>query len=130
MAGGAVAWGSKLQAIVAMSTCEAECSSAAAAAKQGLWARTLLSELHGQLQASPMDTFCDNQSAIWLVKEPLAGAGRKHIDTTYQFVRNRSMRGEMQLMFVASNEQVADIVTKASGNWWQYVREHESTFNW
>jgi hypothetical protein len=72
----------------------------------------LLGELNGRVQSIPL--YCDNQSAVVMMSDHAAGAGgRKHIDTAYQFVRNRVMRKEIELGFVGTKEQLADMFTKA-----------------
>jgi hypothetical protein len=43
-----------------------------------------------------MPLYCDNQSALVMMKEYAAGiGGRKHVDIAYQFVRNLVMRREI-----------------------------------
>jgi hypothetical protein len=110
--GGALTWSSRLQTTVALSTCEAEINSGAAAARDALWVRLLLGELDRELRCMPL--YCDNQSAIIMMREHAAGTGgRKHVDIAYQFVRNRVMRGEISISFVESAGQLADMFTKA-----------------
>jgi hypothetical protein len=95
--GGALTWRSRLQTTVALSTCEAEINSGAAAARDALWVRLLLGELDGKVQCMPL--YCDNQSALAMMREYAAGTGgRKHVDIAYQFVRNRVMRGEISVV--------------------------------
>jgi hypothetical protein len=111
--GGAVLWGSKLQSVVATSTAEAEYIAAAYAAKEALWLRKVLSDVYGHV--SPIVLHCDNQSALHLMTQHTAGvSGRtKHVDVQYHFVRDRFQRGELGVQFVATDEQLADMFTKA-----------------
>lgn len=113
MHGGAVVWKSKLQTVVAASTCEAEYVAAAAAAKEVLWVRKLLAELTGRVQRIPF--FGDNQSALVLMKQHTPGAaGRtKHIDVAFHFVRHRVMQGDLEAIYVATDQMKADLLTKA-----------------
>lgn len=113
MRGGPVVWKSKLQTVVAASTCEAEYVAAAAAAKEALWVRKLLGEMSGQVQRIPL--YGDNQSALVLMKQHTSGAsGRtKHIDVPFHFVRHRVMQGDLEAVFVPTDEMKADILTKA-----------------
>lgn len=113
MCGGAVVWRSKLQTVVAASTCEAEYIAAAAAAKELLWVRKLLGEMAGQVQRIRL--YGDNQSSLVLMKQHTPGAsGRtKHIDVAYNFVRHRVMQGDIEPVFVGTEEMKADILTKA-----------------
>jgi hypothetical protein len=111
--GGAILWSSKLQAMVATSTCETECSGGAAVVRQALWFRLLLSDLNGVVE--PMPVYCDNnnQSALTLMREHAVGiGGRKHFDIAYMFVREHVMRGDV-MSYVGTDEQFADIFTEA-----------------
>jgi hypothetical protein len=109
--GGALLWSSKLQATVSTLTCEAKYIASAASAKGALWTRMLLGELSGNVV--PMRLHCDNSAALIMMTEPAAGmAGKKHVEVAYQFVRNRVMRGELEVVFVGTGEQLADMFTK------------------
>jgi hypothetical protein len=113
MNGGAVLWGSKLQAVVATSTAEAEYIAGAYAAKEALWLRKVLGDIYGTV--SMVDMYCDNQSALHLMTQHTAGvSGRtKHVDMQYHFVRDRIERGELRARFVPTDGQLADMFTKA-----------------
>lgn len=113
MHGGAVLWRSKLQTVVAASTCEAEYIAAAAAAKEVLWVRKLLGEMNGRVERIRL--YGDNQSALALMQQHTPGAsGRtKHIDVAFNFVRHRVMQGDIESVFVGTDEMKADILTKA-----------------
>eukprot|EP00877_Chromochloris_zofingiensis_P001915 jgi/Chrzof1/11724/Cz06g07040.t1 len=91
--GGAITWSSKRQATVAASTTEAEYMAAAAAVKEALWLRTLLSEL--QLDIDNITIMADNQSAIKLLRNPISSMRTKHIDVAYHFARERVVRKEV-----------------------------------
>jgi hypothetical protein len=56
----------------------------------------------------------DNQSALTLMKLHHAGtSGRtKHIDVAYHFLRDRTMRGDLDVQFIATDQQKADGLTK------------------
>ena len=85
--GGTVAWGSKLQSTVALSTTEAEYMALAAAAQEVLFLRQLLSDF-GFTQSHPTLMFEDNKSCISLATNPMTTAKTKHIDIRYHFVRD------------------------------------------
>ncbi len=109
--GGAISWQSKRQPTVAASTAEAEYMAAAAAVKEGLWLRKLLTDL-GQ-PTSALKIFADNQSAIKLLRNPISSMRSKHIDIAHHFARERVMRGEIAFSYISTTDQVADIFTKA-----------------
>ena len=57
--------------------------------------------------------FVDNQSAIQLVKNPVYHKRTKHIDIRYHFIREKIENGDIAVEYVPSEEQKADIFTKA-----------------
>jgi phosphoribosyl-AMP cyclohydrolase len=66
--GGAISWMSKRQAVVALSTTEAEYMAATHASKEAVWLQRLCSGIGLVQQAVRLD--CDSQSAIFLAKNP------------------------------------------------------------
>jgi hypothetical protein len=109
--GGVISWSSRLQATVAVSTAESEYMSAAAAVKEALWLRKLLSDFG---KATPtVKIYGDNQAAIKLLKHPIASLRSKHIDVIYHFARERVARGEVKFEYISTDKMVADIMTKA-----------------
>ena len=69
MAGGAVSWSSKKQAMIALSTAEAEYIAATHVAKQVLWHRSLFRELQFPLPTTST-IFLDNQAMILITHHP------------------------------------------------------------
>jgi hypothetical protein len=57
----------------------------------------------------------DNKSTIVLSKNPLHHDRSKHIDMRYHFVHDCVERGEVDIDHVSTNDQLADILTKALG---------------
>jgi hypothetical protein len=112
IAGGAVAWSSKKQTTVAPSTPEAEYIAAAHVAKQVLWYRSLLTELHFPL-TTPSIIFSDNQSAISIAHHPEFHARTKHIDIAVHFLRDHVKKGTLDLCYINTEYNLADIFTKA-----------------
>ncbi|KAJ3494811.1 hypothetical protein NLJ89_g10732 [Agrocybe chaxingu] len=110
--GGAVSWSSKKQELVTLSTTEAEYVAATHAAKEAVWLRRLLSELF--LAPSVATTlYGDNQSAIALAHGGQYHSRTKHIDIRYHFIRYIIEAGSIKLIYTPTNEQTADILTKA-----------------
>ena len=111
LAGGAVAWSSKKQTTVAPSTPEAEYIAAAHVAKQVLWHRSLLNEAKFPL-STPSIIFSDNQSAISIAHHPEFHARTKHIDIATHFLRDHVQKGTIDLHYINTDFNIADIFTK------------------
>ncbi|KAG6416730.1 hypothetical protein SASPL_124166 [Salvia splendens] len=107
----AFTWMSKKQPIVTLSTCEAEYVAATFSVCHAIWLRSLLSEL-GWPQKEPTIICVDNKFAIALSKNPVFHNQSKHIDTRYHYIRECVANQEIQVKYVKSQDQVADIFTK------------------
>src|SRR5579859_7371032 len=120
---GAIAWKSRCQPTVALSTMELEYMALTEATKELKWIRTLLAELgysNGNTNV-PTDLFSDNQSAIALAKNPVAHACAKHIDLHHHFVREAIQDKIIWVQYIPTTEMTADSLTKALGH-----EKHES----
>lgn len=111
LSGGAVAWSSKKQAVVTLSTTEAEYVAAAACACQSIWMKRVLKQL-SSYQRKCIPVFCDNSSTIKLSKNPILHGRSKHIDVRFHFLRDLVKDGVVELQYCGTNEQLADIMTK------------------
>ncbi|GAU37152.1 hypothetical protein TSUD_293100 [Trifolium subterraneum] len=109
---GVISWSSKKQPIVTLSTTEAEFVSASACACQGIWLRSILNHL-SLTQSNGTIIYCDNSSSIKLAKNPIMHGRSKHIDVRYHFLRDLNNEGVIELKHCRTNEQLADIMTKA-----------------
>lgn len=109
-ANAAVIWQSKRQQSVALSTTEAEYVSAASAVKEIIWLKKLLTE-YGNKENYVL--YIDNMSAIKLIKNPEFHQRSKHIDVKYHFVRDLYKNGEINVKYIRTEEQIADVFTKA-----------------
>lgn len=112
LGGGIISWGSERQKSVALSTTESEYMAASYAVKEMVWLKRLLSELLLVEMETPV-FYMDCQSAIRLVKNPEFHKRTKHINVRYHFIREKFEDGEFDLKYVATTEQLADIMTKA-----------------
>jgi hypothetical protein len=57
----------------------------------------------------------DNQSAIALSKNPIFHERSKHIDVRYHYIRECVDEGRIIIVYIATEEQLTDILTKALG---------------
>jgi histone deacetylase 1/2 len=109
--GNLVAWSARKQATVSRSSTEAEYKAVANATAEVIWIEALLKEL-GVRQRSPPVLWCDNIGATYLSTNPVFHARTKHIEIDFHFVRERVARKLLQVRFVSSKDQLADIFTK------------------
>ncbi|GKD30332.1 hypothetical protein Tco_1241110 [Tanacetum coccineum] len=56
--------------------------------------------------------FCDNTSAIAISNNPVLHSRTKHIDIRYHFIKDHILKGDIELHFVPTDLQLADIFTK------------------
>ncbi|KAG6436667.1 hypothetical protein SASPL_101569 [Salvia splendens] len=108
---GVFTWSSKKQAIVTLSTCEAEYVAASSTVCHCIWLRNLLTFL-GFAQQGPTEIHVDNKYAIALAKNPVFHERSKHIDTRYHFIREHVNQNDVELVYCKSQDQAADIFTK------------------
>ncbi|CAM9000245.1 unnamed protein product [Rhodiola kirilowii] len=106
-----VSWGSKKQNSVALSTKEAEYIAAAACCAQILWLKNQLSDFN--LHFDQVLIFCDNTSAISIVKNPVQHGKTKHIEIKHHFLRDCVEKELVTINFCRSEDQVAHIFTKS-----------------
>ena len=55
---------------------------------------------------------CDNTSAINVSKNLIQHSRTKHIDIKHHFIHDHVLKGDIELEFVSTLEQLADILTK------------------
>nr|GEX92808.1 copia protein [Tanacetum cinerariifolium] len=106
-----VSWSSKKQQSTAISTTEAEYISMSGCCAQILWMRSQLTDYGFDFNRIPL--YCDNRSAIALCCNNAQHSRSKHIDIRHYFIRDQVERGVVELYFVSTNYQLADIFTKA-----------------
>ena len=56
--------------------------------------------------------FRDNTSAIAITNNPVLHSRTKHIDIRYHFIRDHVMKGDVELHFMPTENQLADLFTK------------------
>jgi hypothetical protein len=68
---------------------------------QGLW-----------LKLTKVPLLCDNESAIRMADNPVEHSHTKHIAIQYHFLRDHQQKGDIEIAYVNTKEQLADIFTK------------------
>ena len=112
LGGAAISWSSKRQAVVACSTTESEYIAAYTATREAICLRRMLIELGETSVIAPVDLNEDNQACIKLAKNPCSAQRTKSMDTKYHFLRQAVQEGKINLKYVDTKEQLADIFTK------------------
>ena len=110
--GGAFSWCSKRQGGSALSSCEAEYYAAAQAAMEVAWQRSFLQEI-GLKQQEAIIIGSDSQSALNLIDNPVYHERSKHIGIKVHYVREQVLKKEVEFIYVPTEYQVADALTKA-----------------
>ncbi|WVZ90645.1 hypothetical protein U9M48_036929 [Paspalum notatum var. saurae] len=105
-----VSWSSRKQASVSLSTTEAEYIAAASCCSQLLWMKATLSDFGLRFKKIPL--LVDSTSAISVAKNPILHSRTKHIDVRFHFLRDHYEKGDIDLVHVAFENQLADIFTK------------------
>jgi hypothetical protein len=106
-----LSWSSKQQAVVALSSCEAEYLASTHCARDILWFRNLFAEL-GNPQIQPTTLFCDNQGTVACTHDPHAHSKMKHISIREHFIRDCVMKRLIDVVHVSNKENIADLFTK------------------
>jgi hypothetical protein len=109
--GGPISWQSKMQSVVAQSTCEAEYYGAGSATKEALWLRKSLKDFG--LPAPVLPIFTYNQASLSLLKHGDVSPATKHIDVIHHAVRDSLLNGDIVFSYISTEKMVADILTKA-----------------
>ncbi|GKA87600.1 hypothetical protein Tco_0809364 [Tanacetum coccineum] len=106
-----VSWSLKKQDCTTMSSAEAEYVSLSACCAQVIWMRTQL--LDYGFHYHKILIYCDSQSAIAISCNPVQHSRTKHINIRYHFIKEHVDKGTIELYFVGTEYQLADLFTKA-----------------
>ena len=93
------------------SSAEAEYKALANGAAEAIWVESLLKELGVSQQRVPV-LWCDNLGVTYLTANPVFHARTKHIEIDFHFVRERVASGALEVRFISSNDQLANVFTK------------------
>ncbi|GKB81432.1 retrovirus-related pol polyprotein from transposon TNT 1-94 [Tanacetum coccineum] len=108
-----VSWSSKRQKSIAISSTEAEYIAMSGCCAHILWMRSQLTDYGIGFNKIPM--YCDNKSVIALCCNNVQHSRSKHIDIRFHFIKEQVENGVVELYFVNTEYQLADIFTKALG---------------
>lgn len=122
--GATVCWSTRKQSTVSLSSTEAECSALADAACEAIWIQKVLGEL-GVQEGQPPLLYEDNQSTIAIMESAGPSKRLKHTDVKLHFVRECVAMKKLEVRYVPTNEQQADLLTKGLST--TPFRKHRST---
>ncbi|GJS91424.1 retrovirus-related pol polyprotein from transposon TNT 1-94 [Tanacetum coccineum] len=108
-----VSWSSKRQKSVVISSTEAEYIALSGCCAQVLWMRSQLTDYGLGFNKIPM--YCDNKSVIALCCNNVQHSRSKHIDIRFHFIKEQVENKVVELYFVNTEYQLANIFTKALG---------------
>ncbi|GKB46739.1 hypothetical protein Tco_0897492 [Tanacetum coccineum] len=101
---------SKNQKSTAISSTEAEYIALSGCYAKILWMHSQLTDYGFQFNKIPL--YCDNKSAVALCCNNDQHSRAKHIDVRYHFIKENVENGIVELYFVRTEYQLADIFTK------------------
>nr|GEZ34753.1 retrovirus-related Pol polyprotein from transposon TNT 1-94 [Tanacetum cinerariifolium] len=108
-----ISWSSNRQKGAAISSTEAEYITLSGCCAQILWMRSQLSDYGFGFNKIPM--YYNNKSAIALCCNNVQHSWSKQIDIRYHFIKEQVENGVIELYFVNTEYQLADLFTKALG---------------
>jgi len=111
LGGAAISWASRKQQTVALSVTEAEYISASLACQEAIYLRNLLKDMGYEQKTTYL--FQDNQGSIAMARNWMTTSRSKHIEIRYHFIRECIERKELTVEYLRTNDQLADIFTKA-----------------
>ena len=108
-----VSWRSKLHSCIALSTAEAEYCAATEAAKQIKWVASLIRFMLPKLELPPALLYEDNAACRAMVTSAQISGRNKHFELKQHFIRELYNAKVFEMMEVSTQDQIADIFTKA-----------------
>ena len=107
-----IAWNTHKQATVALSTAEAELMAITELTKEIMWLKQMVSEM-GFDEVLPAVEHSDNQAAVNITNNDVDHNRTKHIEIRHMYVRSEIKTGKIKIQWVRTEQQTADIFTKA-----------------
>ncbi|KAL1223412.1 Retrovirus-related Pol polyprotein from transposon RE1 [Cardamine amara subsp. amara] len=114
LGGSPISWKTKKQKTVSHSSTEVEYRSMRKALNEVSWLKQLLEDL-GFKKTAPIRLFCDTQVTIHISNNPVFHERTKHIESDCHAIRDAVLEGILKMVHVRTNEQLADLLTKALG---------------
>ena len=106
-----VSWKSRKQQTVALSSCEAEYMALTNTTQEALFLMMLMEDFRITV-SKPVMLFGDNQGSLDMLKNTSSNDRSKHIDIKYHFIREKYNEGLINVRYIPTGDNVADIFTK------------------
>ncbi|KAL7284847.1 hypothetical protein ACG7TL_002160 [Trametes sanguinea] len=113
LAGGTFSWQSRAQKTVAHSSTEAEYMAMSDCSRQVVWIRNLMGEIGYKL--GPIPVAGDNQGSLFMGSNPVTESRSKHIDIKYHAIREYIENKLIEVFYVDTDNNPADLFTKNLG---------------
>ena len=110
LCGSLICWGSRSQKHVTLSSTEAEYVAVSEASREIFFIKSVLEFMNVNVKR-PITIRVDNLGAIYLDKNS-GGKRSKHIEVRYHHIREKISDGSVEIIFVKSEENIADGFTK------------------
>ena len=109
--GNMVSFKSKKQSLVAVSTAEAEYIALSETAREMMWIRNILRELDITVGSSIL--YCDNQASLKIAEGQGNYNRTRHVSLKFHHVRDLVHKNLIDLVYVSSDHNLADFLTKS-----------------
>ena len=106
-----VSWSSKKQSVVSKSSAESKYRGMALACAEITWICSVLKEINVKLSCTPL-LLSDSTSKAAIATNLVLHSKTKHIEIDIHFVRDKVEKKEVEIAFVSTNDQIADVITK------------------
>ncbi|GJU16877.1 hypothetical protein Tco_1144843 [Tanacetum coccineum] len=114
LGGGAISWASKKQTFITGSTMESEFVALVAAGKEVEWLRNLIHEIPiWPKPIAPISIHCDSVTTLAKAYSQIYNGKSRHLGVRHSMIRELIMNGVISIMFVRSQHNLADHLTKA-----------------
>ena len=100
-----------MQAVIALSSCEAELIALTTAVKEGIWLTGLFQDLIG-LEQMKWKIQCDNKSTVSIAETGSNCRSVRHIRLRRHLISELVNQKKLSIVWIDSSEQLADLLTK------------------
>ena len=114
LADGIISWQSRAQKTIALSATEAEYMALSDCSRQAVWIQNIFAELGFPLKPTQICT--DNEGGIFIASNPVQERRTKHIDVRFHYVRDLIEQKRIDIVWVPTDENPADMFTKNLGH--------------